>query len=222
MQSQFVVALRALIMLGALVALPTFALRDVKVPDRVWELLDLVRERVAVLAQNSSASAPPQRELPPLEFPLRQPVSEIESGRPIATPLATHYETPPWTATSAMTDVEPWPATNVSHLKTSHETPAPIAAPHQAASPPSGATHPLAEEGNPFEAIHQRLRTLGATSFVLESWGASNELFRFQSDVAVHDDPNFHRHFQAIHADALMAMRDVLEQVEAWRGRQYR
>lgn len=210
MQSQFVVALRALIMLGALVAMPMIALRDVKVPDRVWDLLEQARERIGVLAQNSSANDPPTDTFPPLEFPLRQPVSEIAPGAPLATPLAAQYETPPWTDASAvrhaMSDVEPWPATPVSHLKTSHEAPAAMPAAHFSA------------EGNPVEAIHQRLRTLGATSFVLETWGASNELYRFQSDVAVHDDPNFHRHFQAIHADAVMAMRDVLQQVEAWRG----
>jgi hypothetical protein len=69
-----------------------------------------------------------------------------------------------------------------------------------------------------FSAVTQRLRDLGATYYLLETWGRSGELYRFHCKMAVAGSQSYTRHFEATSADAAQAMRSVLEQVEAWRS----
>ena len=68
-----------------------------------------------------------------------------------------------------------------------------------------------------FTSLKERLRDLGATYYLLETWGSQGQLFRFYCKVAVGGSPNYARYFEATHADPLHAMSAVLEQVEAWR-----
>jgi hypothetical protein len=67
-------------------------------------------------------------------------------------------------------------------------------------------------------AIEKRLRELGAVYYLLELWGDDRQLHRFYCQVAVGGNRNFTRHFQATAPDALSAMRQVLEEIEAWRA----
>ena len=202
MQSPLIVALRALIMLSALFAFPLFALQGGKVPEEVWKVAELVELRVAaMLEQRAVAQAP--TEIPPLELPLRQPIVQAShmSSR-AATTMEAHdpprtrelIATMPITPVSVVSVVEPVGIANL-------------------ATPQTGA----AKEASRQRAVERRLRELGATSYALEKWGSDGKLYRFQSEVAVHDDPNFHRNFQAIAADPLLAMREVLDQIERWR-----
>jgi len=69
-----------------------------------------------------------------------------------------------------------------------------------------------------FSAVAQRLRDLGATYYLLETWGRNGELYRFHCKMAVAGGQGFTRHFEATSGDAALAMRSVLEQVEAWRA----
>ena len=66
--------------------------------------------------------------------------------------------------------------------------------------------------------IQERLRELGATYYLLESWGSDQQLFRFYCKVAVGGNADYTHWFEAIHADPLQAMQQVLRRVEAWRG----
>ncbi|MCE5266876.1 MAG: hypothetical protein LLG00_03205 [Planctomycetaceae bacterium] len=66
--------------------------------------------------------------------------------------------------------------------------------------------------------IQQRLRGLGATYYLLESWGSDQQLYRFYCKVAVGGNADYTHWFEAIHADPLEAMRQVLRRVETWRG----
>lgn len=68
-----------------------------------------------------------------------------------------------------------------------------------------------------FSEAAQRLRDLGATYYLLETWGRNGELYRFHCKMAVAGSQSYTRHFEATSADAAQAMRMVLEQVEAWR-----
>jgi len=79
---------------------------------------------------------------------------------------------------------------------------------------------PSAPDRSPdwFSAVAQRLRDLGATYYLLETWGRNGELYRFHCKMAVAGSQSYTRHFEATSDDAAQAMRSVLEQVEAWRS----
>ena len=68
-----------------------------------------------------------------------------------------------------------------------------------------------------FTAMERRLREFGATYYLLETWGNEGELYRFHCKMAIGNNPNYTRHFEATDRDALKAMAQVLEKVEMWR-----
>ena len=65
--------------------------------------------------------------------------------------------------------------------------------------------------------MERKLREYGATYYLLETWGNDGELYRFHCRMAIGNNPNYTRHFEATDRDALKAMTQVLERVEAWR-----
>jgi hypothetical protein len=69
-----------------------------------------------------------------------------------------------------------------------------------------------------FRVIQERLRQLGATYYLLESWGNQQQLYRFYCKMAVGGSAQYTRCFEATHADALQSMVQVLRQVETWRS----
>jgi hypothetical protein len=74
-----------------------------------------------------------------------------------------------------------------------------------------------------FRRMERRLRELGATYYLLETWGSSGDRYRFFCKMAISGTADYNRNriFQATAGDPLHAMQDVLEQVEQWRaGRQ--
>jgi hypothetical protein len=73
-------------------------------------------------------------------------------------------------------------------------------------------------QADPFTAMERKLREYGATYYLLETWGNQREMFRFHCKMAVGNDPNYTRHFEAIDHDALRAMNQVVNRVEAWRA----
>jgi hypothetical protein len=74
------------------------------------------------------------------------------------------------------------------------------------------------EQPERFTAMERRLREYGATYYLLETWGNEGELYRFHCKMAIGNNPNYTRHFEATDRDALRAMAQVLERVEAWRA----
>jgi hypothetical protein len=73
-----------------------------------------------------------------------------------------------------------------------------------------------------FREIQDRLRSLGATYYILESYimvdhGREEPIYRFFCKVAVGKSPDYVHCFEAIDAEPVSAMRKVLEQVESWR-----
>jgi hypothetical protein len=83
-----------------------------------------------------------------------------------------------------------------------------------------GASQPgsIAADSDWFNATQQRLRTLGATYYLLESWGNRGELYRFHCKVAIAGNPDYTRHFEATDPHPARAMQMVLKDVEAWRS----
>lgn len=68
-----------------------------------------------------------------------------------------------------------------------------------------------------FRSMELRLRQMGATYCLLESWGPQWEMYRFHCKVGVGGSTNFTRSFEATDVDPLAAVGKVVEQVEQWR-----
>lgn len=73
----------------------------------------------------------------------------------------------------------------------------------------------LGAMGGRFEAIQERLQTLGASYFRLESFGSAGQFYRFQCEVPIGGDGAV-RHFEATSINALEAMDSVLAEVDRW------
>ena len=67
---------------------------------------------------------------------------------------------------------------------------------------------------DPFRYIQDRLRQLGATYYLLESWGNQQQMYRFYCKMAVGGSAAYTRCFEATNSNPLQAMRQVLRQVE--------
>jgi len=138
---------------------------------------------------------------------------------------ATLVAAPAWPASSPV----PVPSQPV---QANFETPIHAGPPAVAAAPPprgavksaAAASRQAAPGPTPggsndwFTWTQHRLRELGATYYLLETWGRNGELYRFHCKMAVAGNPDYTRHFEATDNDASRAMQQVLEQVEAWRA----
>jgi hypothetical protein len=78
----------------------------------------------------------------------------------------------------------------------------------------TGTVHSAADA---FCALQDRLRQLGATYYLLESWGSEQQMYRFYCKMAIGGSADYTRYFEATSADPLQAMLDVVRQVEAWK-----
>ena len=95
------------------------------------------------------------------------------------------------------------------------------AMPSPASSGPAGmpgANPHFAPGPDRFTVMERRLRELGATYYLLETWGNESEYYRFHCKMAIANNPTHTRQFEATDGDPLKAMGRVVEQVEAWRA----
>jgi hypothetical protein len=67
--------------------------------------------------------------------------------------------------------------------------------------------------------VHDRLKQLGATYYLLEPWGDRMDAFRFYCKVAIGGNPHVTRSFENVDRDPLKAMGTVLQQIEDWQKR---
>ena len=75
---------------------------------------------------------------------------------------------------------------------------------------------------NPFMSMQDRLRQLGASYYLLETWGNQRQFFRFYCQMAVGGNSSYTRYFEAINPNPLEAMADVLRRSRVLaRGRLY-
>lgn len=87
------------------------------------------------------------------------------------------------------------------------------------AEAPAGQSIPTQpEQPDRFRMMERKLREYGAVYYLLETWGTEGELYRFHCRMAITNNPNYTRHFEATDRDALKAMSQVLARVEAWRA----
>jgi len=104
----------------------------------------------------------------------------------------------------------------------------PAAGSHLAGETESAGTNPAGSQAAAtgtsctveFRRIEQRLRELGATYYLLETWGRTGDRYRFLCRMALTGNSNYgaDRIFLATDSDPLRAMENVLQQAEQWRA----
>ena len=94
-------------------------------------------------------------------------------------------------------------------------SPPAIAVPGRCDPSPDAAS--TAKTSSDVDDIPNRLQQLGATYYVLESWGNDQQLYRFYCKMAVTESADYTHCFEATDADPHQAMQRVLRQVESWR-----
>jgi hypothetical protein len=85
-------------------------------------------------------------------------------------------------------------------------------------TPALAGTQAATSGSDPYTVIQDRLRQLGATYYLLESWGDQDRQYRFFCRMAIGGNAQCTRSFWSIDTDPFQAMRQVLQQVEAWRS----
>ena len=62
------------------------------------------------------------------------------------------------------------------------------------------------------------LRSLDAAEYTLENWGGQGQLYRFRCAVALGGNDDHTRQFEAVHADPLRAVHEVVGEVTSWQN----
>jgi hypothetical protein len=217
MRSSVAVAGRALIMLGCTAGLVLWALWGASWPDTLKKLQDFRLPAILDIASASTSSTAPAS----LGEAPRFSSSVASKSAPtvcIPGPPASANIPKPLDITSSPTALQ-----------------APMSSLQQSAVVPAGYQTPANSSGNlpfpgwsadsnavsasltadPFHAIQERLRQLGATYYLLESWGSEQQVYRFYCKMAIGGSADYTRCFEATNADPLQAMQQVLQQVEA-------
>jgi hypothetical protein len=224
MQSSMIVALRTLVMMVSLMAIPLAAVVGTGSWPQVRKWLDGLRTDLLTQFNAEQAApvetAPVQLSGPPITAAAVTPAP----AAPAALPAAVVKEAGPAAATPPPLPKPPfWPATSVSGAHVDRQTtPAAYTAPQntspQNATPtsPAPAAPPVAQAPDVLGWIQHRLQTLGATYYRLETAGPRGEMFRFQCKMTSPTNPNYVRYFEATASEPQRAMQHVLDQVDAW------
>lgn len=233
MESSTVLAFRIFVMLACLIVVPMAAIFGSAFPDVVKTVLV---DRIVALGTGKTPEAPAATATAtPAGF---AEVTSAAPGNAAATGNA-NWDAPRW-GTQGTGGVVPAAATAPSAgnqpagyppQRAGAESPyqpgapakSPFSYPASGAMPPhdavaNQATPQPVEQPDRFTAMERKLREYGATYYLLETWGKEGELYRFHCKMAVGNNPNYTRQFEATDRDALRAIAQVLERVEAWRA----
>ena len=77
-------------------------------------------------------------------------------------------------------------------------------------------------EGDRLQTLYSELEQLGAHDPQLKPWGNSGQLYRFRCSASLADTPELSRHFESVAAEPVVAVREVVAAVDAWRTAQRR
>ncbi|MBI2823368.1 MAG: hypothetical protein HYX69_01610 [Planctomycetia bacterium] len=221
MQSSAVVTLRALVMLLCLVLVPLAAIFGSSLPTIIRSV---VQGRGIPQPEATSKSNDPQHGYG--EAPSFAPVQDQPQGAAVqvAGPARQGGAPPLWS-----TGGSPRAGAAEASHGPDHD-PAPPATADPRGSPLSGGANEAppariangaalpAARSDSFPQIERRLRELGATYYLLETWGNTGQLYRFHCKMAIAGNPSYTRPFEATEGEPLRAMARVLDQVEQWRS----
>ncbi len=212
-QSSATIAFRALVMLAFIIGIPLVAFNGSSLPDQAKKMLEKVWPAIASAISTKTSNTLP--EAPPYD---------AKSQNPLAMPSQTSIGmcNPPGQLTA---NNRPNPICQQAPGEGSGRFSQPVSnvvpADYQTAIEPNvnNKGYNSGQTGaNPFITMQDRLRRLGATYYLLETWGNQRQFYRFYCQMAVGGNSSYTRYFEAINANPLEAMADVLRQVEDWRG----
>ena len=193
MQSSAAVAVRALIMLACVVGIPALALSGTSWSEMLKKLQDF---RWPAILNPASASLRRRR---------RGPAASAHGSATL----------PQAASAASRVPLSGQPRSGTIGRRSRRLQAGRSAAFRAVATPPATARAAPAT-ADPFHAIQDRLRQLGATYYLLESWGNQQQLYRFYCKMAVGGSADYTRCFEATDAEPLQAMVQVLRQVETW------
>ena len=201
--SSFAVLVRGMVMLSSLIIFPYLALTGHSLPEGLQRLIP------------SEVKSLGNRWLPQTDAPA-EGASEIEAESAPAFGFAPKLE-------SHVVSI-PANAPLAEHALPSIDEP--ISSMNEASNviPASVYTKPMPEPHGPnptdltenqdLGQIETQLKSLGAVAYHLEEWGSGDNMYRFVCELAVNDQQNCRRHFEAIESSPLLAMQSVLASVE--------
>jgi hypothetical protein len=212
-QSSATIAFRALVMLVFIIGIPLVAFNGASLPDQAKKLLEKVRPAIASFistkTSNTLPEAPPYGVKSQNMLAVPGPTSIGMSNPPGQLAANNRPNLLPPQALGGSSPGFSQPASNI--------VPADYQAPVELNINNKG-YNSAQTDTNPFMTMQDRMRRLGATYYLLETWGNQRQFFRFYCQMSVGGNSSYTRYFEAINANPLEAMADVLRQVESWRG----
>jgi len=214
-QSSATIALRALVMLAFIIAIPLAAINGTSLPDRARKLLEKIWPTIASAISTMTTTSNVLTEAPPYDAK-----SQNLPSAPFQTMGGTSIQPGPLTA-SNQPNLLPVQAPGGSGERLTPQASNVVPVDYQSAveqrinSP--GHNNNGQTDANPFMAIQDRLRQMGATYYLLETWGNQRQIYRFYCQMTVGGNSSYTHYFEATNSNPLEAMADVLCQVEAWR-----
>ena len=186
-ESALIVALRALIMLGSLLALPYLAISDRLPTDELWQrAASTLQESISPSTQTAERSGT-DSEAPTFRLSGLSDVARQEAPERVMLPSAT-------------------PIRFVDHRSVVSESAGFFELPRLVG---------MTEVTKTTEEVERCLQALGAVAYHLEKWGVEDRMYRFVCEVAIEDHRQVRRHFEALGETPLLAMQQVLEEVRA-------
>ena len=219
MQSSAAVAGRALIMLACVVAIPALALWGTSWSEVVKRLQDFHWPAVLDLASASVPTSADQALQAKASGATDAPAAAYSPERLAAAGSPSPYCQNCQTSTPALLPSQPATAAQSTVVPAGYQVPTEPAAvsPLVVNAAGQSGTGVTPGAGDQFHAIQERLRQLGATYYLLESWGTEQQMYRFYCKMAVGGNADYTRYFEATNSDPLQAMLQVLRQVDTWR-----
>jgi hypothetical protein len=214
-QSSATIAFRAIVMLAFIIAVPLIAFNNgSSLPEKARKLLDQIRPMISSAVSKTNASVLPDA-----------PAYDAKSQNLLSVPSTTlggMSKMPQQLTADNQPNLLPVQPSDVGAQRLNPPASSVIPVNYQSAVDSSHNSPAVNYSGqadaNPFMALQDRLRQLGATYYLLETWGNQRQFFRFYCQMAVGGSANYTRYFEATNANPLEAMADVLRQVEAWRS----
>jgi hypothetical protein len=212
-QSSATIAFRALVMLAFIIGIPLIAFDGSSLPDRAKKMLDKVWPAIASIISTKNSNTLPEAPAYDAKSPFPLAVPSLQAiGRSNPSGQSSANNQPNLLSRQAPGDVMAGfgkPASNI--IPVNYQTPVEPSAVNKAYN--NGQT-----DTNQFMAMKDRLVRLGATYYLLETWGNQRQLYRFYCQMAVGGNSSYTHYFEAINANPFEAMADVVRQVEDWRG----
>ena len=196
MQSSAAVAVRAIVMLACLVGVPMAALSGASWSDMLEKLQNFQKSHLPAIFNSESTTTSSITPLPSNAPPSFSPSEVVETRPATPAPLSQTMATAV-VPVGFQSPVEPTPLMSSAVSPDAPNVP--------------GAFDP---DADPCVSIQERLRRLGATYYLLESWGNDRQMYHFYCKIAIDGNADYTRCFEATDADPLQAMSRVMQQVE--------